>query len=130
MALQNLIIVILGIAIAVATHYPVSYFYERLRQHLQLGPKLVSGRRTPPFLTGICERIFFCLAIAAGAPDWLTGMIGWLAVKLGANWQVRSELAPPERTNYAFSALLTGLVSMFFAGVAGYFIRYLLWRGP
>ena len=58
-------------------------------------------------------------------PDFLTGMMGWLALKLGANWQSRKDEIDEEiRTNYAFSALLAGLVSMLMAYLGGWFIKH------
>jgi hypothetical protein len=80
--------------------------------------------RTPAALTGFVERVFFTILVASNVSDILTGMIGWLALKLGANWQSRKDEMDEEvRTNYAFSALLAGLVSMLMAYLGGWFIK-------
>jgi hypothetical protein len=87
-----------------------------------VAPPLTS--RTPPALTGFVERVFFTILVASDVPDFLTGMVGWLALKLGANWQGRKDEIDEEiRTNYAFSALLAGLVSMLMAYLGGLFIK-------
>jgi hypothetical protein len=51
-------------------------------------------------------------------------MIAWLALKLAANWQFREDIKDPvDRTNYKFSAILAGLLSMLFAYLGGLAIR-------
>jgi hypothetical protein len=50
----------------------------------------------------------------------LPAMIAWLALKLVANWQNRDDIKDPlDKTNYKFSAIVTGLLSMLFAYVGG-----------
>jgi hypothetical protein len=126
---------VLGFTIScVLGHYVVKYFLYHLRQCLELPSRsrtdmlaMVGSSvltRTPAALTGFVERVFFTILVATDVPDILTGMMGWLALKLGANWQSRKDEIDEEiRTNYAFSALLSGLVSMLMAYLGGWFIK-------
>lgn len=90
----------------------------------RLGLLTPKEKRTSPWLTGLLERIFFTLAVATNATGVLPAMIAWLAVKLAANWNRRPITNGEEVTikNYAFSALVTGLLSMLFAYVGGLLI--------
>jgi len=54
-------------------------------------------------------------------------MMAWLALKLGANWQSRKGMCDEKRTNYAFSALLAGSVSMMMAAFGGWLIQKYGW---
>jgi len=78
-----------------------------------------SGKGVPPWLTGGVERLFFTVLVGleiSGAP---AAMIGWLALKLATNWNHPDWKDKPEARAFAFSALLGGLVSMFFALLGG-----------
>ena len=46
-------------------------------------------------------------------------MIGWLALKLATNWNHPDWKEKPNARTFALSALLGGLVSMFFALLGG-----------
>jgi len=80
--------------------------------------------RTPPWLTGLLERCFFTLAVAVNAAGVVPAMMTWLVLKLAANWQYRENLKDPDKTNYKFSAIVTGLLSMLFAYIGG----LVIWR--
>ena len=41
----------------------------------------------PGWIPGLVERAFFTLAVAVDPPATIPAMIGWLGVKLAANWQ-------------------------------------------
>jgi hypothetical protein len=128
------LVIALGFFIScVIGHYVVKHFLGHLRQCMGLRSRTDTlamwiaaplTTRTPAALTGFVERVFFTILVASNVSDILTGMIGWLALKLGANWQSRKDEIDEEvRTNYAFSALLAGLVSMLMAYLGGWFIK-------
>jgi hypothetical protein len=86
----------------------------------------LESAKTPSWITGILERLFFTIAVAANTSGVLPAMIAWLAVKLAANWQMREDIInQAEKANYKFSALLAGLMSMLIALLAGLLIRML-----
>lgn len=97
-------------------------FLKALRWWLGLPPKprLSRGARgVPPWLTGVVERIFFTVLVGlevSGAP---AAMIGWLALKLATNWNHPDWKEKPNSRTFALSALLGGLISMFFALLGG-----------
>ena len=80
--------------------------------------------RVEPWLTGLVERLFFAGLVAWEAGGAGLTMIAWLAAKMAANW----ERPNPEvedrdaQIGLAFSALIAGLLSMFFALVGGLII--------
>lgn len=100
-------------------------FLTWLRSHLNLGENPL-GREAhgtlpvPPWLTGVMERLFFTTIIGLGIVGAPIAMIGWITVKMVSNWN-RAGIDPADArpVRGAFSALLAGLVSMFFAGVGG-----------
>jgi hypothetical protein len=117
--------------ITVATvigHFIVGTFLHTLRKGLKFAPKEETqiSKSVPPWITGVLERLFFCIAVAVNASGVLPAMIAWLAVKLAANWQARSELEANTKVNYMFSALIAGLMSMLVALLGGIFIRSLI----
>jgi hypothetical protein len=99
-------------------HFAVAIFLRWLSGLLEV-PRDDDAKRTPPWLTGLLERIFFTLAVAVNATGVLPAMIAWLALKLVANWQHRENLKDPAKTNYKFSAIVSGLLSMLFAYIGG-----------
>ena len=106
-------------------HVVVAKFHRWLTHRLRV-PRDLGARRTAPGLTGFLERLFFTLAVAVNASDALTAMMAWLALKLAANWQNRPDITDVEtRKNYAFSAIVTGFLSMLFAYVGG----LIIWHG-
>lgn len=86
-------------------------------------PRDPHGKRTPPWLTGLLERVFFTIAVAVNAAGVLSAMMAWLALKLAANWQMRDDIPMADKTNYKFSSIVAGLLSMLIAYVAGLLIR-------
>lgn len=97
-------------------------FLKTLRLWLGVPPKprLTEGSKgVPPWLTGVVERLFFTVLVGlevSGAP---TAMVGWLALKLATNWNHPDWKDKPNARTFALSALLGGLVSMFFAMIGG-----------
>jgi hypothetical protein len=60
---------------------------------------------------------FFTVAVGLNVSDAFTGMMAWLALKLASNWHSQDvyEYERPEyKVDYAITALLAGLISMFF----------------
>ena len=71
--------------------------------------------RIPAWLTGVVERAFFfglVVGQVSGVPE---AMMGWLALKLAANWQRYDSAKEPRAIARSFLALLTGLISLAFA---------------
>lgn len=104
-----------------------SQFLKYLRAYLGLGRKKTTAtpgvKVVPAWLTGVVERLFFTLLVAFNISATAVSMIGWITVKMVTNWNAR-KLNPAaedqqEAINWAFSALLTGLVSMLFALLGG-----------
>ena len=108
-----------------AGQFLVPRFLDYLRGPLDLPTP--ENKRVQPWVTGLLERSFFTIAVGAWVgSDVLTAMFAWLALKLGANWQAApggNETPDARRTrvNYAFSALLAGLLSLVLAVLAGLF---------
>jgi hypothetical protein len=50
-------------------------------------------------------------------------MMGWLALKLATNWNRKDMESDPKARPFAFTALLSGLVSMLFAALGGLICR-------
>lgn len=97
-------------------------FLWLLRRSLSLPakPELTAGaRRVPPWLTGAVERTFFTVLVGLEVAGTPTAMIGWLALKLATNWNHPEWKDQPNARTFALTALLGGLVSMFFALIGG-----------
>lgn len=78
------------------------------------------GEKTvPPWLTGLIERLFFTVAVAFNLTGTAPAMIGWIAVKMASHWTRQHVEHGPDSRFLVFSALLAGLVSMFFALLSG-----------
>ena len=77
-----------------------------------------------PWITGFIERGFFTVAVALQFPGFVAAMVGWIALKMVTHWQ-RMVDKSDDRTqiDLAFTALLAGLVSMFFAILGGLICR-------
>lgn len=113
----------------VAGHWGTRAFVSRLRDHVDsLRPESqsVTWRSldlVPGWITGLVERTFFTIAVAFGGPFAIVAMIAWLGAKMATDWnRPQAERQDPAG---AFTTLLGGLVSMFFALVGG-----LICRGP
>ena len=116
----------LGFTISCAIgHVAVAKFHRWLTHRLGV-PRDLGARRTPLWLTGFLERVFFTLAVAVNTTGVLPAIIAWLALKLAANWQNRDDIDGDAETkkNYKFSAIVTGLLSMLFAYIGG----LVIWR--
>ena len=89
-------------------------------------------RRIPPNLTGTIERILFTCLVAFNVSGWLAAMIGWMGVKMAANWNsaeaanfgTARDVTPREIISRRFSAIITGTASLTIAAIGG-----LIWRG-
>ena len=83
----------------------------------------------PPAVTGVIERIFFTLLVGYEVGGAGVAMIAWLGAKMASNWNVRSSvvvreaLSDPDAARrvrvWAFSSLVSGLISMLFALFGG-----------
>jgi hypothetical protein len=97
-------------------------------------------RPVPPDLTGAIERFVFTTAVMVDPPAGLTATGAWLAIKMASNWHRDRPLggdSPQEQrakhlddVRAGFLGLLCGLVSLFFAAVAGYGGRWRLGLDP
>ena len=82
--------------------------------------RLADGSRgIPPWLTGVIERLFFTVLVGLAISGAPAAMIGWLALKLATNWNHPDWKDKANARTFALSALLGGLVSMFFALLGG-----------
>jgi len=68
-------------------------------------------------VTGIIERVFFTVVVAFDVSGTATAMMGWIAIKMAAVWNVSQP-----RAATIFTAL-GGLMSMFFALTGGLICR-------
>ncbi|HXE67479.1 MAG TPA: hypothetical protein VN630_10570 [Rhodanobacteraceae bacterium] len=75
--------------------------------------------RVPPWLTGVIERSFFFLILMLGVSGVVEAMMGWLALKLAANWQRYDINQMPSAHTRAVLALAAGLVSLAFVFIGG-----------
>jgi hypothetical protein len=120
---------LVGLLVAlVVGHFAVEVFLQLLRRRMGLDTIQRPGR-VPRRLTGFLERLVFTLFVAFQVEGAGPAMIGWLAVKLAANWDRPPPEPDPEdrRSRYAFSALVAGLFSMLFALMGGLIARGVVW---
>ena len=114
----------LGLLIALGVgHFVTTMLLDWLRERVERvhpeeavnwrGPSIV-----PPEVTGLIERLFFTIIVAFDISGAAPGMMTWLAVKMLTHWNRVENNLPPFSAG-AFTALLAGLVSMFFALVGG-----------
>ena len=117
----------------VAGHYAAKHFLIKLRQHMNLGDKpgvKAEHQAVPAGLMGFIERFVFTFAVGLEVPGAFPTMIGWLAIKMASNWNRERETAEMDEgkklrvIRFSMSALLGGLVSMFFALLGGIFCSY------
>jgi hypothetical protein len=76
----------------------------------------------PRWVIGTVERLVFTIFVALLPTAAITPMFAWLALKLASNWNHASMEDPDSRT-FAMTAVLAGLVSMFFAFIGGVIAR-------
>jgi MFS superfamily sulfate permease-like transporter len=84
----------------------------------------------PASVIGYLERTFFGLVIAFEVSGAAVAMMAWIAAKLAANWNrwdEKEESARRKAIAYSISALLSGMVSMIFALVAGLIASKKIW---
>jgi hypothetical protein len=99
----------------------VSLFVWLLRWWLGIPRKRAEGGPgVPTWLTGTVERLFFTALVAFEVSGFPTAMVGWLAVKIASNWNRVGATNDAAARAYAMSALLAGLLSMFFACIGGW----------
>jgi len=106
--------------------------YQGLEQKCSLNKEKPLG--VPPWLTGLMERSFFFILIwmaldfHKGAFEVMTAMFIWIGLKMASNWHMNlptiawdagALYREKNRNKYAMGALLSGLLSMSFAGVGG-----------
>jgi hypothetical protein len=121
---------IVGLALAVVVGAVVTpLFLYSLRGAMGLGskPKKSSYERVPPWVTGVVERTIFAVLVGLNVPSAATAMMGWLALKLATNWNRKDMETNAKARPFAFTALLGGLVSMFFAALGGMVCSGALW---
>jgi len=97
-------------------------FLKGLRRWLGTLPKprLSNGsKEVPAWIIGVLERLFFTVLIGLDVSGAPTAMVGWLALKMATNWNHPAWKEKPDMRAFALSALLGGLVSMFFALLGG-----------
>lgn len=119
----------LGIAFAVVVGGVVTGgLLAGLRRGATLGPKpKLKQPRVPAWITGAVERFVFSVLVALNVSGVAPAMVGWLALKMAANWNRKDLDDNPKARGFALSALLAGLVSMLFATVGGLICRGELW---
>lgn len=105
-------------------HFAASGFHWLVKRHIGLGTKPNPHiPRIPPKLTGIIERLIFFVILVAAPQDLATVaglMIAWLGLKVAANWQRYDPKDVPAAGTHTLLALLTGVVSLAFAGLGAY----------
>jgi hypothetical protein len=110
--------VVLGAVLIFAAAPCIAGLLWWLRPPEDDGPKPPGA--VPAWVTPAVERVFFAVVVGADVSGAATAMMTWLAVKMLTHWNRPGDNLPYVQ---AFSALLGGLISMFFAMLAG-----LLWR--
>ena len=115
-------------------HVVVYLFRLCLKTHMKLPEDNLdpATKEFPGWLTGVLERTIFTLWVgfAGPGPAVVTGMGGWLALKLATNWNRRNvgdENDDNQATQVriirgAWLALMSGVVSMGFAFLGGIII--------
>ena len=83
-------------------------------------PKKGKKKVIPGIIVGPAERLFFTIMIVYDISGTAIAMIMWITIKMAQGWGPNKE-----DKNYAFSRLLGGMISMFFALIGGLLIRYL-----
>lgn len=95
-------------------------FLKKLRNYIGDKPNLQEGAKgIPGWVTGIVERLFFTIIIGLEVSGIPTAMVAWLGLKLLTNWNHPDWKDRPGARDFALSALLAGLISMFFAIFGG-----------
>ncbi len=84
--------------------------------------RLLGTRIVPPWITGTAESVFFTTAVFFSMSGVLIAMMLWITLKMAAKWGARGDRT--KGIHYVrLTALLGGLISMFFALVGGLIAR-------
>ncbi|MEX0874702.1 MAG: hypothetical protein WD646_08940 [Actinomycetota bacterium] len=83
---------------------------------LAMGRKGYWSRFRRSLAIGIVERLFFGIGIALNVPVVAPAMIGWVATKMAAGWNLETD---SEKKDRRFAALRGSLASMFAAALGG-----------
>ena len=112
----------------------VHYFHEWLKRKLPEITEAHPQKGIPSGITGLIERLGFTLLVIVQPAAAPTAMMGWLGLKMAANWNkdvtpagaVDAEARKTAWNRHAFAAILTGLVSMGFAWMGGMLARFIM----
>ena len=115
---------IIGLTVSLAVgHYVTVWFLAWLRD--KHGVKKPEGEKSvPPWITGLVERLFFTTAVVFAPLAAVTAMIAWIGIKMASHW-ARLQTKGSDFRFLLISAVLAGLVSMFFALIGGLIIALL-----
>jgi len=81
----------------------------------------------PTWILGLVEGTFFTFAVAFDLSGVVVGMIGWIAAKMAAHWNTKTEQTTPNIEAVRFSSLLGSMVSLLFAMIGGLICSGKLW---
>lgn len=112
----------------------VHYFHDWLTKKLPAITEAQPEIGIPAGITGLIERLGFTLLVIVQPEAAPTAMMGWLGLKMAANWNkdmtpVDGEDAKARKTDWnrhAFAAILAGFVSMGFAWIGGMLARFIM----
>tara|TARA_R110002111_G_scaffold189680_4_gene254960 strand:- start:289 stop:717 length:429 start_codon:yes stop_codon:yes gene_type:complete len=125
---------LIGFLVALSGNAVIGRFVDWMRNRITGGQWTDDKPPSPisPRLVGIIECLFFTLAVAFDMNGVIVAMVGWITVKMAANWGSRNvpEGMSGDREDFRLSALLGGLVSMGFALVGGLICRGSIWWWP
>jgi len=99
-------------------------FLKGIRKALKLS-RPASEKRVPAWLIGCVERLVFTVLIALDVQGIAPGMMGWLGLKLAANWNGSQKNTDDQidSVSLTLTAALAGLISMMFAAIGGSLIQ-------
>ena len=111
---------LIGLSVALLGGFPVWAFIALTTRLIRLPEKPDrESSRVPGWLTGVVERGVFFMLIALSLSGVVEAGMGWLALKLAANWQRYDIKELPSAHTRALLALLAGLISLAFAYLGG-----------
>jgi hypothetical protein len=158
--MENLLRWSIGFLVSlVIAHFATKNFLGALNSHLGYNEQWVRSNidfnqpRIPAWLMGTLERLFFTILVAFDVSAVSAGIMGWLAIKMGTNWNrinprrqkdswipsAGSTTTPEEHQQqqtaqqeamlrmYALASLLGSLVSMLFALIGGLICSGRIW---